>query len=112
MRGGPMARDVDAPGHPDTASAADVVQQALQPTGPRRMADDSHMQANRQHLRLGRALAQQEIESVAAIRVEVVSGCEGTAAELRIVGRQAVWQDQMRLTLNLSPVRQIVIVSI
>jgi len=45
------------------------------------VADDPHVQADRQHPRLGGTLAVQEVERVAAVMEEVVAGGENAAAE-------------------------------
>ena len=94
----PVARDIQPPRHPDPANRADMVEQSLQ---PRRAAPGWPIRrmcsADRQHVRLGRALRIQEIERVAAVMEEIVAGRERAAAEFRVVGRQAVGHDQMRL---------------
>ena len=90
----------------------DVVEQSFQARRSRGMADDPHVQADREHFRLGRALAIQEVERVAAVMKEVVAGREHAAAELRIVGGHRVGDDQMRLALDPGPVRQFVVVGV
>src|SRR5215469_8540498 len=112
MGRGPMASDLDPAADPYAGEAPDVVEQPLQTACARRMADDAHVQADRHHSRLRGALAIQEVERVAAISEEVVSGREGAAPELRIVGRKAIGDDQVRAAADLCPVRKLIIVSI
>ena len=86
MIGGPVARDVDAAGDPHAGKATDMVEQLLQPGGAGGVADDAHVQSDRQHLRLRVALLVEEVECVPAVGEEVIAGRERAAAELRIVG--------------------------
>src|ERR1700722_19062470 len=67
---GPVAGDVEAAGDPDAGMALDVVEQTLQPGGAGGMANDAHVETDRQHFRLGRAFPIQEVERVATVMKE------------------------------------------
>src|SRR5215510_4880501 len=100
MRGDPVTSDVDAAGEPHTLVAGDVVERALQAGGPRRMPDQAQVQAQRHHLGLRAALAVEDVEAVPDERVVVAGREEAAAAELGVVGRQAVRHHEMRAIID------------
>src|SRR5262245_19483582 len=112
MRRDPVTSDVDAPGEPDALVAGDVVERALQAGGPRRMADQAQVQAERHHPGLRAALAIQDLEAVLDERVVVAGREEAAAAELGVVRREAVGHDQVRPIVHAHPVGQLVVVRV
>src|SRR5713226_1050296 len=112
VRDDPVFGDVDAPREPHALVASDVVQRALEAGRPRGMPDEPQMQPERHHLGLRLALAVEHVEAVLHEREVVVGGEQATAAELRIVGREAVRHDQVRVLVHAHPVRQLVVVGI
>src|SRR2546425_3281461 len=112
MRDDPVFGDVDAPREPHALVASDIVQRALEAGRPRGMPDEPQVQPERHHLGLRLALAVEHVEAVLHEREVVVGGEQAAAAELRIVGREAVRHDQMRALVPAHPVRQLVVVGI
>src|SRR5215510_7342376 len=112
MIGDPVTSDVDAPGEPDALVAGDVVERALEAGGARRMPDQPQVQAERHHLGLRAALTVEDIEAVLDERVVVVRGEEAAAAELGVVGREAIRHDQVRAIVHAHPVGELVVVRV
>src|SRR5207237_10137972 len=103
MSGDPVFGDIEAPSEPDALMAPHVVARALEPRGPRGMADESQVQAERHHLGLRPALAIEHVEAVLDEREVVVRGEAATATELRIVGGEAVRHDEVRAPAHADP---------
>src|SRR5215510_578582 len=112
MSGDPVTSDVDAPGEPDALVAGDVVERALQAGGPRWVPDQAQVQAERHHLGLRAALAVENVEAVPDERVVVARREEAAAAELGIVGGEAVGHHQMRAIVHAHPVGELVVVRV
>ena len=58
----PVPGDVDAPGDPDTLVGSDVIEEAGERRGAPGTADETAMEADRQHLRRGLALRIKRVE--------------------------------------------------
>src|SRR6266700_6499815 len=112
VRGDPVFGDVETPCEPHAVVLGHIVERALEPRGARWMTDEPQVQAERHHLRLRAALAVEHIEAVLDEREVVLGGEEAAAAELRIVGGEAVRHDQMRAVVHPQPVRQLVVVCV
>src|SRR6266540_1367166 len=112
MRGDPVLGDVDAPGEPHVRVAADVVERALEAGGPRGMPDEPQVQPERHHLRLRLSLAVEDVEAVLHEGEVVLGGEEAAAAELRVVGGEAVGHHQVRALVHAHPVGQLVVVGV
>src|SRR5580765_8100328 len=96
VRGDPVFGDVETPREPHAVVLGHIVERALEPRGARRMTDEPQVQPERHHLGLRAALAVEHVEAVLHEREVVVGGEEAAPAELRIVGGEAVGNDQMR----------------
>src|SRR5262249_34583722 len=112
MRGDPVSGDVETPCEPHAVVLCHVIECALEPGGARRMTDEPEVQAERHHLGLRPTLAIEHVEAVLHEREVVVGREEAAAPELRVVGRQAVRDDEVRAVVHPHPVRQLVVVGV
>ena len=106
----PVSRDVDAATEPDAVKGLHVLQQLDQAAGATGAADQTVVQADRQQLRRsGDAFGVQEIESVAHVVEELLTGGEaGIFVEAVVVGFVRIRNDQMRSMRGGDPVWQLV----
>src|ERR1700722_5234486 len=95
--GVPVLRDLQPRRHPDAVVSPDVVEKAHQGRGAAGTSDDPAMQADRHHLRRGRAFGIEHVETILEIGEELIAAAEPLRIdEAHVVGIEAVGNDQMR----------------
>src|SRR6185436_11995991 len=110
----PVARDRVAPGEPDRAPVAYVLQHALEPADAAGASDHPQVKPDRQHLRRRGALAPQGIERVVHVLREIARGDEALLAlmEVHVVGVEAVGNHEMRAAVDVDEEGQVVAVGV
>jgi len=103
----PVVRDVDTPGNPDIRFGHHVVQESLKSRCTGRMTHHSIVEADRHHLRMGRAFLVRHIERISDEGELIVPGVY-PPHHLSIFVCQRVRDDAMRLAVDCSPKRQLV----
>src|SRR5947199_13117 len=102
-----------AAGDPGVAVALNVIEEASERGEAAGPAGEPHVEADRHHLRRGRALRVEHVEGVAQVREEVVAGVEALRhAELHVVVVERVGNDEVWLAGHDDPVREIVVVGV
>ena len=105
----PMSGDVDSLRNPHLVVLEHVVEKSLQADGSRRAPDHAIMNRNHHHLRLVVPFTVEHVESILHVGKEIVGGDESEvlveSVVVRLVGRR---DHQVRLVLNVDPVRQLV----
>jgi hypothetical protein len=105
-----MASDIDAARDPHLLVAEHIVEEALQRLEASRPANDARVKRNRHHLWREGPLRIEAVECVLEILEELIARAEATSRrlELHIGGIRRVRHDEMRASVVVGPIGQVV----
>src|ERR1051325_6528515 len=83
----PVLSDIDPPRHPDVPMRRNVIEEADEAGGTRRVTHEAHVHAYRHHARMTRALLVEHVEAVAD-KFEPLARGAGLRHELPVVVRE------------------------